>query len=50
MIGMLDTEEVSSLNNDSYTLIMRMIGENGSQLTCINFDFSIGFMSQVANN
>ncbi|CAL9045818.1 phosphatidylglycerol/phosphatidylinositol transfer protein [Musa acuminata AAA Group] len=33
----------------SYTLTMRMTGEDGQQLTCITFGFSIGFVP-VADN
>ncbi|KAG1368351.1 phosphatidylglycerol/phosphatidylinositol transfer protein [Cocos nucifera] len=33
-----------------YTLTMTMIGEDGKPLTCITFDFSIGFMSSVADS
>ncbi|URE00974.1 ML domain protein [Musa troglodytarum] len=34
----------------SYTLTMRMAGEDGEQLTCITFGFSIGFVVPVADN
>ncbi|XP_008801657.1 putative phosphatidylglycerol/phosphatidylinositol transfer protein DDB_G0282179 [Phoenix dactylifera] len=33
----------------SYTLRMTMMGEDGKQLTCITFDFYIGFFSSVAD-
>ncbi|XP_072957272.1 MD-2-related lipid-recognition protein ROSY1-like [Typha angustifolia] len=34
----------------SYTITMKMLGEDGKQLTCIMFDFSIGVMSSVADS
>ncbi|XP_072952346.1 MD-2-related lipid-recognition protein ROSY1-like [Typha angustifolia] len=34
----------------SYTITMKMLGEDGKQLTCITFDFSIGFISSVADS
>ncbi|CAL9749393.1 unnamed protein product [Musa acuminata subsp. burmannicoides] len=33
----------SSTSQGSYTLIMKILGEEDKQLTCFNFDFSIGF-------
>ena len=44
----LETEVYLSLQG-SYTLTMRMTGEDGQQLTCITFGFSIGFVP-VADN
>ncbi|WOL10896.1 phosphatidylglycerol/phosphatidylinositol transfer protein-like isoform X2 [Canna indica] len=34
----------------SYTLNMKILGEEDKLLTCFNFDFSIGFMSSVASS
>ncbi|RWW80462.1 hypothetical protein BHE74_00011191, partial [Ensete ventricosum] len=31
------------ISQGSYTLIMKILGEQDKQLTCFNFDFSIGF-------
>lgn len=44
----LETEVYLFLQG-SYTLTMRMTGEDGQQLTCITFGFSIGFVP-VADN
>ena len=34
----------------SYSLKMRMLDEDSHELTCITFDFSIGFISSVADS
>ncbi|URE00975.1 ML domain protein [Musa troglodytarum] len=43
-------DQISTGKLGSYTLTMRMAGEDGEQLTCITFGFSIGFVVPVADN
>jgi hypothetical protein len=39
------SEVLSALSQGSYTIYMKIVGDDNEELSCISFGFSIGFVA-----